>query len=410
MEQTRRAVQGVVEAVKPLGEEHVARHLASYRCVGLVHLLLDQRVASLPHHRYTTSFLDRLGKCLRCFDVEDDRLTLARARQDLARVDDKQIVTPDNLASIVDHANAIGVAIEGDANVGTIFLYRGDQILKVFWNCRIRVMIGKGSVALAEKVAWLDTESCEKPRHDERSCSVAAIENGLEIARQLADTTSDVVDVAIDDWLAVQTPLPARELSCNRQIVDVLNVGAVDGIGRQPKLEPIVLWRVVGPGDLDAADNVEIVLRPIRQWRGNDPDIDDLDAAGEQSRYERLVEPDPTRPIVAADRDRSVDAFFGEKGSVRATDRGGDVLSEVFAGNPAYVVLAKDFTRELHVDQCACSAMCPPAGVRGCVFTAGSLRWVNETIASGNIPKIRMMAADAQTTARVHPRGGAGRT
>src|SRR5205814_5154380 len=81
LKQTRRSIQGIVKAVKTLREEHVTRHLAADRRMGLVHLLLDQGMARLPHHWNTPSLLDGFGKGLRSFNIEHDRLALAGSSQ-----------------------------------------------------------------------------------------------------------------------------------------------------------------------------------------------------------------------------------------------------------------------------------------------------------------------------------------
>ena len=59
LEQPRRGVGGVVEAVPALAEEDVAAHLAGERRAGLAHLGLDQRVAGLPHQRHAAGGADQ---------------------------------------------------------------------------------------------------------------------------------------------------------------------------------------------------------------------------------------------------------------------------------------------------------------------------------------------------------------
>src|SRR5215210_5243003 len=158
VEEARSPVKRVVEAIKSFGEEHVARHLPSNRRVSLVHLLFDQGVSGLPHHRNSASFLDGLCQRLGSLDVKHDRLALARTRQYIARIDDEEIIAPDDLALLVDHADAVRVSIDCDPDVGTIFLHGCNQGLDVLGDRRVGVMIRKGSVALAVKTPRLDAK------------------------------------------------------------------------------------------------------------------------------------------------------------------------------------------------------------------------------------------------------------
>src|SRR6478672_7649900 len=107
--------------VKPFREEHVARHLTGDRRVHLAHLVLDERMSGLPHHGLASCLFDGGGKRLRALHVEDDRLTGARGTEHGARVEDENSVSPPESTVAVDGGDAIGVAIERDANLRTIF-------------------------------------------------------------------------------------------------------------------------------------------------------------------------------------------------------------------------------------------------------------------------------------------------
>src|SRR5688572_5424470 len=110
-----------------------------------MHLFLDERVARLPHDWLSTCLLHGLGQCLRGLDIENDCLALTRPRQDVPRVDDEEIIAPDDLTFVVDYANAVGVSVERNANVGTILFHSGNQSFDILWNRRVGVMIRKRS-------------------------------------------------------------------------------------------------------------------------------------------------------------------------------------------------------------------------------------------------------------------------
>ena len=60
--------------------------------------------------------------------------------------------------------------------------------------------------------------------------------------------------------------------------IELLNLLAVNRLGAERELEAVVLGRIVRAGDLDAADDVEMVERPVQQRRRHHADVDDVDA------------------------------------------------------------------------------------------------------------------------------------
>ena len=179
--QPRRAVQRVVVAVEALGEEHVPGHLAADRRVQLVHLVLHERVPGLPHHRHALRLHDLVGKRLRALHVEDDRLPWPRALEHVARVEDEDVIAPDDVAVAVDDADAVRVAIEARRRDRRRSLrtaaMRSCEILD---DRRIGMVIRERAVALAEQARPLDVEMVEELGRDERTGAVAAVDDDLE--------------------------------------------------------------------------------------------------------------------------------------------------------------------------------------------------------------------------------------
>jgi len=64
----------------------------------------------------------------------------------------------------------------------------------------------------------------------------------------------------------------------------VLNILPVYRSLFETELESVELGGIVRPGDLNSAYDVKIVLSPICERRGNDPDVDHVQSALEQSR------------------------------------------------------------------------------------------------------------------------------
>src|SRR3546814_3564302 len=104
----------------------VAAHLAGQLGLGLAHLRLDQRVPGLPHQRAAAVTQDVAGQAAGALDVEQDH----RARVAFEHVggeQHQQAVGEDVLAVAGDHAEAVAIAVEGDAQVGLEARDRVDQ-------------------------------------------------------------------------------------------------------------------------------------------------------------------------------------------------------------------------------------------------------------------------------------------
>src|SRR5712675_1065241 len=181
--------------------------------MGLVHLLLDDGVSGLPHDRRSSGFRDRFRQRLRRLDVENDRLSLSRPRQHVARVDDQKIIPPHDLARPVDDADAVRISVERDADVGAVLFHGRDEVFQVSGDRWIGMVVGKRAVALTEEKTRVDAEPREELWRNERARTVPAIDDDLErlapraslltpgIMGKRPDSFGYVVDVSIDDLL-----------------------------------------------------------------------------------------------------------------------------------------------------------------------------------------------------------------
>src|SRR5688572_117368 len=102
--------------------------------------------------------------------------------------------------------------------------------------------------------------------------------------------------------------------------MELLQCLAVHGLGAETDLEPVVLGRIVRPGDLDAGTHVQMRQAPVEHRGGNDANVDDVDARRYQRRDERIAQVLPAWPVVAADHDRPSDTMAGEPRRERTTD------------------------------------------------------------------------------------------
>ncbi len=126
----------------------MAAHFAGQQRAGFLHAGLDQRVAGTPHQRLAAPSLDLGGQVAGAFDVEDDPGARV-ALDNVAGEQHHQPVGIDQVAFVGDHAHAVTVAVEGQAQVSPGFLHLGDQVLQVFRLAGIGVVVGKGTVDIA---------------------------------------------------------------------------------------------------------------------------------------------------------------------------------------------------------------------------------------------------------------------
>src|SRR5262249_48820240 len=94
-------------------------HLAGKWRSGLRHLRLDKRMAGAPHEGRAAHARDLVEQHLARLDVGDDGCPRALA-DDVAGQHDHELIAPENAALLVDDANAIAVAVEGNAEVAAL--------------------------------------------------------------------------------------------------------------------------------------------------------------------------------------------------------------------------------------------------------------------------------------------------
>ena len=183
--------------------------------------------------------------------------------------------------------------------------------------------------------------SQKSPVHscDERADAVAAIDDDLEPALQLPRARDDVLDVAVDDRLRAHGALPRGKRSGDGELVQLLNLVAVNRLGAERELEAVVLRRVVRAGHLYAADHVEVIQRPVEQRRRHLSNVDDVEPALREPAHERVAQLATARPVVAAD----------QVGCIRAAERVRRVRGEIAADDAAHIILTKDFPAERHL-------------------------------------------------------------
>ncbi len=124
-------------------------HFAGQFGVLFFHLRLDERVAGLIHDRVAAQALQLVVEHLRALHFPDEGGAWF-PRQDLAAVDQQQHVAVNDLTVFIHRADAVRVAVKGNAQVGVLPLHGVLQRFEIRGNGGVRMMIGKAAVHVEE--------------------------------------------------------------------------------------------------------------------------------------------------------------------------------------------------------------------------------------------------------------------
>ena len=261
----------------------------------------------------------------------------------MARQQDHQLVAPDDLPVLVDHPNAIGIAVVGDPDFGFVLLHRGDQELEVLGDRRIRVVVGEPSIGIAEQLDHVVAHRLQQRDGGDSAHAVARVDHHLHslaahLHRRLAE-----VEVGGDDVEEADVAFAIRLLEVARfdQLAQLLNHLAVERGVPGAHLEAVVLRRVVAAGDHRQPVDRQGVRRVVDARRGDDADVDDVDPGRGRATDEQVVVFRRADPGIAADHDR-VAALALDHRRQALPQHLDDVVGEVFVDNTTHVVLAKN--------------------------------------------------------------------
>ena len=279
-------------------------HLAGQQRAGLAHLGLDQRMAGLPHGGLAAGLGDGAGHMAAALHVVDD-LGARVARQHIAREQDELPVRPDDLAGFADHAQAVAIAIEGQADLAVRIAQAIDQVLQVLRIGRVRMVPRKGAVHLAEQLGDLAAQRAEQGWGDRAGHAVATIDGDLHRPGQ-PDVAHHARGVA---GLHLHLRAPAgMGRAFYRPPHGVTQRGDAVPVERsaiQHELEAVVVGRIVAAGDRDARAGIHQPRGEIQHGRGRHADVDHMQAGGAQAGLQRGRQLHAAQPAVARHHHRA---------------------------------------------------------------------------------------------------------
>ena len=218
-------------------------------------------------------------------------------------------VAGDELAGVVYEEAAVGVAVEGDSEVGLLFLHLADDELAVLGEKRVRLVVREGAVRLEEAAHRVHGQALEDGgQHRARHAVSGVDDDAKRLDLTDVDEGEDTLDESGVDVHAlggrVADELRALDLLGPVAHVEEARIAA-DGEGAAPDdLHPRVLLRVVRGGDHDAAVEVELADSEIEHFGADHPDVLDLGAAVGGPLHDRPGDGRGRDAHVAPDRDR----------------------------------------------------------------------------------------------------------
>ena len=222
MQQARTRVDAVVEVYDGVVEEDVAAELAREGSARLQPLGEHVGVAGAPHDRLAAVVLDVFHQGERAFHVEDDGPTRLFF-EGFAGVEDHVHVGPQDVAVVVNHAQAVAVAINADAHVRALLLDLGYQVNYVLLFQRVGQVVGEIAVRLDIDAGHV---AAEGPVYLQRSgaCdAVAGVNYDFQGALDLHGV-GDVLDVVWFRELVSVFALAVVELAALDDAVKLLHV------------------------------------------------------------------------------------------------------------------------------------------------------------------------------------------
>ena len=275
-EHARAGIEAVVEAVPAFLEKDVAGHFAGEQCAGFLHLGLDETVAGLPQRGLAAACADPVEQVARGFHVEDD-FGARVARQHVVGEQHQLAVGENDGAVLHHHAQAVAVAVEGQAEFGVAGFQARDQVGEVLRLRGVGVVIGEIAVDLAEHFFDLAAECAVQGASEGARHAVAAVDDELHRPREL-DVGDDARMVFGGDVVFAIAACAAGEVALDQALAQLLDGVSGQCLATQHHLQAVIVGRVVATGDHDRAVRPELIGGEIGHRRGHHAEVDDADA------------------------------------------------------------------------------------------------------------------------------------
>ena len=193
------------------------------------------------------------------------------------------VVEPDSgCAELVDEEHPVGVAVEGEADVGADLEHPGLEVAQVLGLDRIGRVVREGAVELAVQDLEVDRQALEHGRHDEAAHAVGRVGHDLERAQRRPSTKERTWSAKARSRSSDSRPpagpvaggTPSAAIALISRRPDVL--ADRPGAG-QAQLDAVVLGGVVRRRE-HRAGGVEGAGREVHEVGGGQAEVDDVEA------------------------------------------------------------------------------------------------------------------------------------
>ncbi len=273
---------------------------ASSACSSFI-LALISEWPGLIHDAVAAEFGDLVVHHLRTFHFADERRA-GLALQDFARIDQQQQVAIDDVALLVDSADAVGIAIEGQAKFGAGFADPGNQMGQICGDCRVGMMIRKMAVHLEEQLGGVDVELLENAMDYRAGGAVARVGHDFDAAIEMK-LRCDLVDVRRHGVGGGQGSRAGFEIRVLDDVEHFLDGFAMQRARSANAFEAVVLRRIVAAGDHDGAVRIQVLRRVVKHGRGHGADVGDVASGGQETFDQRIAQARGTEAAIAPDID-----------------------------------------------------------------------------------------------------------
>src|SRR5579883_3074766 len=289
-----------------VGEDDVAGLLAAERCAEAEHFLEDVLIADGGADHADAVAGEGLFEAEIGHDGGDDGvLGKAAGGAEGAGGKEQGAVAIDDLAAAGDEDGAIGIAVEGDAELGVVLDDGGAGGFEVERATAEVDIAAVGGVADGDDFG---AEAAEELGREAAGGAVAAIDDQADAIEADGGRAGEVVEVlageGIVDGEGLGAGLQATRAEAEDLLLDdvLLLIGELETAVAED-LDAVIAERVVGGGDHHAGEERAGAGEPGDAGGGDDAGVADAGAAGDQAAGDEFGDPAAGFAGVAADQD-----------------------------------------------------------------------------------------------------------
>ncbi len=231
------------------------------------------------------------------------------------------------------------VAVERNSEIEVLLRDERLEVGEVRLDGRVGVMVRKGAIHVGVDREMLARQFLDELLERGTGGAVAGVPTDAE--RSALEALHQAIDVGVEHIDLVDMAMALGPVAVGGAAADLLDLIAEDRAAVQEHLEPVVVGRVVAPGDLDSALHAQRGDGEIEHRAGSDADVVDVDAAFDQAADQLGREDRRVSTAVPAYGDAGCAFICGQSGESPA-ERISIGLIERFSDDTANVVFTEN--------------------------------------------------------------------